>query len=236
MLMEYIYPSILDNIDGLTITSISDEEENYESDCREKDEDEDYYFEGSLFESYHQHEEKEYTYLPKDECKYLTGDERVDTCILGDDDSPPMVFCLSCERKRLDECECLDLDGNDYVPEEKEVHENRSFMFCDVCNKEGHFIRDCRVHFWSCEKVNLAKKSRQKERKSNEKLLCNHMEKVDWKTIGRVNGLSKEKETLQTPKKFIKQKTQQLNVAEKKGKNEMNKWKRKRRRLAKKYG
>ncbi|CAG8790055.1 8327_t:CDS:1, partial [Acaulospora morrowiae] len=83
--------------------------------------------------------------------------------------------------------------------------------FCDICEKRGHSMRECHLYLGS---QNLGKKARRRANRKNEKLLSNHIEKVDWKTIGKVNGLGKEKETLQTPKRFIKQELNEASIVE----------------------
>ncbi|CAG8597891.1 13971_t:CDS:1 [Funneliformis caledonium] len=94
----------------------------------------------------------------------------------------------------------LDLKKNDFSTLEKDNSFNHSEQnkFCEVCNGVGHLWKECPK---SQNTVFLGKKSRQRERRKEKKLLSNNIENVDWETIGKVNGLGKEKET---PKRFTR--------------------------------
>ncbi|CAG8440475.1 5084_t:CDS:1 [Ambispora leptoticha] len=82
----------------------------------------------------------------------------------------------------------------------------------EPCLKCGasHSFKECPLYFGP-NNFGKKQKSRLRKNRIEKKLLSNHINDVDWKTIGRVNKLGKEQETLYTPKKYIKPENQQSN-------------------------
>src|SRR6266540_3440608 len=78
----------------------------------------------------------------------------------------------------------FDVKGNNSSTEEEEKEYHFKRKFCEVCDKEGHLWKECPE---SQNNVSRGKKSRQRARRKEKNLLSNHIDKVDWETIGRVN-------------------------------------------------
>ncbi|CAG8614020.1 18462_t:CDS:1, partial [Acaulospora morrowiae] len=222
-LWNYDEEQYFDNDDEVYYSEDNEEahysEEEYEDHSSEED-DEDH----SSVEDDHYFKSEDYLeYLSKfgwldeeEECSSFTRNKfsslnHPDTYFVEQDNFPSAFYFFS--KKESHDVREWSHTEDDYCAseEEKEEFGYNSSKFCDICEKWGHFMRECHLYNKS---QNLGKKARQRANRKNEKLLSNHIEKVDWKTIGKVNGLGKEKETLQAPKKFIKQELNEASIVE----------------------